>query len=164
MSSLTGHKELDRMLRKLADKTAKKAAAGGVRASLTPVAQAMRKGVTASGAPADVKRAARKTIKAKVKKSRGFVGSAKVGFGVGKQREAKRSGKRTGGVGISGANVHWFVLGTGQRQTASGRSTGSIDPALSGIAADAVQASRQAAVDAAKKKIRAIIEKDARQR
>lgn len=51
---------------------------------------------------------------------------AKVGSGVGikfkkirkdaaKRKESKR--KKTGGVGISAANLHWFILGTDERTT-----------------------------------------------
>lgn len=54
-----------------------------------------------------------------------------VGFGVGRgqarrrRTPANRSGRRSG-VGIGARNAHWFVQGTGERKTRSGRRTGRI--------------------------------------
>lgn len=51
--------------------------------------------------------------------------TAKVGFGVGKKKEAKpRKTKRKsrGGVGIGAQNIHWWVAGTKDRFTGSARS------------------------------------------
>lgn len=49
--------------------------------------------------------------------SRGVITRAKVGFNVGKrgkdQWRRKRSGP--GGIGIGGQNVHWWIMGTGDR-------------------------------------------------
>ena len=38
--------------------------------------------------------------------------SGKVGVGVGKRTQSAVVGRRTGGVGISAANFHWWVLGS----------------------------------------------------
>lgn len=54
-----------------------------------------------------------------------------VGFGVGRGKVRRRrtpvnrSGRRSG-VGIGARNAHWFVQGTGERKTRSGRRAGRI--------------------------------------
>lgn len=57
--------------------------------------------------------------------------TVKVGFGVGRGKARRRrtppnNSGRTSGVGLSARNAHWFVQGTGERKTRSGRRTGRI--------------------------------------
>lgn len=163
MTTITGDKALDRRLKRLGGKGASKAARAGVRAALTPVAQAMRKAVTASDASADLKRAARKTISSRFAKSMGRgEKQAKVGFGVGKKKEAKRSGNNRGGVGVGSANIHWFALGTQNRSTGDGHHTGRVEAVFAGLAEQALNASKAASLEKARKKIAQVIDKEAR--
>lgn len=164
MATITGDKALDRKLRQLAGRGASKAATAGIRAALTPVAQAMRRAVTASDASPELKRAARKTIKSRFAKTFGRGRKqAKVGFGVGKKADAGRSGRNRGGVGISSNNVHWFVLGTKNRQQkTTGRNTGRVRDVFSGLAEQALNAASSQALEKARKKIAQVIEKEAR--
>lgn len=66
----------------------------------------------------------RKAVKSRFKKGK-FEITAKVGFGVGKKsKKAKvlnRKGNRKGGVGIDANNIHWWVAGTKQRFTGTGK-------------------------------------------
>ena len=73
----------------------------------------------------------------------------KVGAGVGKQTKARKakaadraaagkSGAKKG-VGISAANVHWPILGTANRQTKSGKSTGRMPPQVPDIVRNGVK-------------------------
>jgi hypothetical protein len=82
--------------------------------------------------------------------------AGKVGAGVGKQTKARkaraadraaqgRSGAKKG-VGISASNVHWPILGTGQRQTKSGKSTGRMPPQIPDIVKNGVRAGYPQAV------------------
>jgi len=56
---------------------------------------------------------------------------AKVGLGVGKRK--KPPPRTRSGVGVSKQNIHWFVLGTKERVTKTGKPRGKIEPMLSGI-------------------------------
>lgn len=174
--ALLGSKELDRKLNKLSKKSSKKALVAGIRAGMTPLVRAMRSAIKNSKASTELKREARRAIGARFGKTRKEnVRVAKVGFGVGKRGAqlrttyrakakkagGKRGGKR-GGVGISGANVHWFVLGTVERQKEStGQETGSIDDVFGDVTRKALSAATQSMVDAARRKITQVIEKEA---
>lgn len=175
--TLTGDKKLDKVLIRLTGVTSRKAAIAGVRAMMTPIAQEMRKGVTRSGVSVDLRRPARKTIKAKLTKSKfgttkGTVQSAKVGFGVGKQKIPPRSGNNTGGVGVSANDIHWFVLGAGPRWLKkgsrngpkTGHRTGSIAPVFKGIAAAALASSKAKSIAAAMRAIWKVMRKEAAKR
>lgn len=99
-----------------------------------------------AGVPPDkkeIKRALGMRVDAKGGKSRNQQ-RAKVGAGVGKSSkvEAQRSGRNTGGVGIGGANIHWALLGTKKRETAAGKSTGSMPPQLPGLIQNSTLAAR----------------------
>lgn len=162
MATITGDKQLDRKLKRLGRRGGKKAAAAGVRASLTPVRKAMRAAINASGASKELKRAARKTVASRFKKSRKTGRKeAKVGLGVGKQKKPnKRSG--TAGVGISKTNIHWFVLGTDERKTKSGRNAGRIEGVFGDVTDTAFARSQSDAIAAARKKIDQVIQQEAR--
>lgn len=82
----------------------------------------------------------RVAVKGRLIKKRGEV-AGKVGFGVGK-KGTRRSGEKEGprpagrGVGISGRNIYWWVLGTSSRSTrahATGRMP-AMQPGLAAIA------------------------------
>ena len=63
-------------------------------------------------------------VKSKFKRGKKTI-TAKVGFGVGKKKgktyPVNRKGNRKGGVGIDGNNVHWWVAGTDNRWTGTGK-------------------------------------------
>ena len=87
----------------------------------------------------------RKTVGITVKRNRRGRITAKVGFRVGKKKDlqAVRSGRNKGGVGISGQNVHWWILGAGlkspprKRRTMNNASTGIMRPQQPGVVRDA---------------------------
>lgn len=182
MQTVEGLDALQRKLMNLEDKGAQKAIRAGIRAGLSPVAKALRAAVNSSGASPAMKREARKLVgrrygKAKVTGRTGSV-EAKVGFGVGmrpsgkkararaasKRGEAKalRALSRRPGVGISQSNIHWFVLGTKDRRQKKGRRTGRIPALLAGLAQKAAAQSSQAALEAARVKIKEVIESEAK--
>lgn len=117
--------------------------------AVTPIKKAIRKQVNSATTSQEVKRAARLTIGSSVKKQKDGTYGAKAGLGVGKpskkKREAatKRAQSGWAGVGLSAANIHWFVLGTKERtQKTTGRATGKIQPVLKGLVPIAVNSAR----------------------
>lgn len=115
---VTGDAALDALLREMAGKVADKAIMSGLRAGLSHVTKAIRGEIPQPSV--------RKAIGNKLKKYRSGTVVAKVGAGVGPRtrKELGPRGKRPG-VGISGRNVHWYILGTKQRtQKKTGRRTG----------------------------------------
>lgn len=167
---LLGKPELDRKLNHLSGKASKRAIVAGIKASLIPIARAMRTGVNASSASHELKKAARQSIGSRFTRKRWeSVREAKVGFAVGKSKKsvAKRSAKRgegRPGAGVSASNIHWFVLGTDERTTKSGKSTGRIEGVFAGVTDAAVGAAGQASLAAASKKIQQVIHREARKR
>lgn len=165
---LLGDKELDRKLRRLGEKSSKKAIVAGIRASMTPIAKAMRAAINASEASPELKREARKSIGARFGKvfGRSDVREAKVGFSVGKKQKKlkKTGGGKSGGVGVSARNIHWFVLGTDEREHKSGRATGQIANVFGQVTRLAMAGSAAASLAAARKKIKQVIEREARKR
>jgi hypothetical protein len=166
---LLGDKELSRKLDALGGRASRRAITTGVSAALTPLARAMRSAVNASSASADLKRAARATIGKRFSTTRVSRNEkqAKAGFAVGKPSKVKaaKARKRSaagGGVGVSAANIHWFVLGTADRTTKSGHSTGRISPAFTGVMQQAFSASQSTMVAVARAKISQVIEREAR--
>lgn len=137
---ITGDKELDAALQRLKLGTANKVA----RPALAKGARVLLKNMKGRVPPDKkyIKRALGMVVDAKGGEKKDEQ-RAKVGAGVGKSSkvEAKRSGKNTGGVGIGGPNVHWALLGTGQRKTESGRSTGAMPPQVPGLVQDAAKSS-----------------------
>lgn len=166
---LLGDKALTRKLDRLSKSGSKKAIVAGIRASMTPIAKAMRAAINASEASPKLKREARKTIGARFAK--GFkqrnVREAKVGFSVGKKKKAiakATAAHEGGGVGLSAANIHWFVLGTDERQQKSGKATGKIEGVFGDVTRQALATSAPASVAAARKKIKQVIEREARKK
>jgi len=160
-ATVTGDRLIDRRLANLTKKGTKRAITAGIRAGMTPMARALRSGINATSASRKLKRAARKSVAKRFKKNRAAnVREAKVGFGVGRGKgKVSAMGK---GVGISKQNIHWFVLGTDQRQTKDGQKTGRIEDMFSGLAQAALASSAQPAMDAARAKISQVIAQEAR--
>lgn len=164
-----GDKELRRRLEHVRGPGAAKALYAGVRAGMTPVARALRAAVNAAPASQAMKAAARKTVAQRFSKSRYGQFAAKIGFGVGKQTKSQKAKAqaRAGagrGVGISKSNIHWFVLGTSQRETDAGRATGKIQPVLSGLTSQALSSGGNSSLAAARQKISQVIAKEAAKR
>lgn len=129
---VTGINELDKALANLDTKVARKVTRTAVNAGLTAMAKGIRTAISAAPISPQLKRALKRAVGKRFNRTRRGSKdmSAKAGFGVGKKRKtrvAKRSGKTKGGVGLSAANAHWFLLGTKDRTTkTSGRYTGRI--------------------------------------
>ena len=118
-AKITGDKALDRKLSHLSDKGQARATKSAIGKALTVIARGIRNAI-----PPNLK-SVKKTVGTKNKKNkRKGIHEAKVGLGVGKQKKQARAGKP--GVGISKANVHWWALGTGERQKKDGQSTGAM--------------------------------------
>lgn len=153
LNAISGVEQLHKTIDQINDDVSKKDAAKVVRSVAANIAKAMRTEVTKSNASADLKRAARRAIKQRMKKAfgskRGSSKEAKVGFGVGKPAEANRSGHNRGGVGVSSKNIHWFVLGTGERATNTGHATGRVQAVFAGLASKAVGGARLSALQKA---------------
>jgi len=159
-ATVTGDRLIDRRLANLTKKGTKRAIAAGTNAAMTVLGRALRSAINATSASPELKRATRKSVGKRFKKNRAAnVREAKVGFGVGK-RARKAAGKK--GVGIAKENIHWFVLGTDQRQTKDGQKTGRIEDMFSGLAQAALASSAQPAMDAARAKISQVIAQEAR--
>jgi hypothetical protein len=194
-AELLGDRELKRKLDRLSRKGSKKAIEAGVRAGMQPVAKAMRAGINmTSDASPELKREARKTIGARiVKATKKEERQGKVGFKVGKRKAAigkavaareKRiaKGAKGGGVGVSAANVHWFVLGTKKRKldspvvAAIGRTkggdmiirrvqqTGKVGPVFGDVTRQAVASASGAFFATAKQKTLQVIQKEAKKK
>ena len=174
---LLGDKELTRKLDRLSKSGSKRAITAGIQAGMTPIAKAMRAGINATDASPYLKREARKTIGSQFAKAyKRDVREAKVGFSVGKKQGAIKKavaarGKRMaagkgggGGVGISAANIHWFVLGTDERQHKSRHPTGQIANIFGGVTRLALAGSAGASLAAARRKIKQVIEREARKK
>jgi len=178
--AVLGDKELDRKLRRLATKSSKKAIVAGINASMTPLARSMRKAITAVKASDELKREARRAIGKRFGKNkagaRRGIREAKVGFSVGKKRSAAKpkGGGQSRGVGISAANIHWFVLGTHKRYLTKGRGghwplpaghyTGRIASIFGDVTRLAFAGTSAAMTEAARKKIKQVIEREARKK
>lgn len=171
-AQITGDKELIRKFQRLETKGARKAMRAGIGAGMTPIAKALRAAINATAASTELKREARKTVGKKFGKVKGGPAKgqieAKVGYAVGKKTtKQERPGKK--GVGISAANIHWFVLGltktTGTRRLKhgslrgpkAGHPTGLIEPPFAGTMQRARAASQDAALAAARAKISQVI-------
>ena len=117
---LTGDKALDRKLKFLERKAANRAARAGLGKGARLAAKKIKAEV-----PSSLK-SVRRAIGHSVKKGKGGITTAKAGAAVGKASKAKAPKRSSGGgVGISRANIHWWILGTGDRtQKTTGRATG----------------------------------------
>lgn len=181
-------KGLDKMLKRLDElKTvsAKRAATAAVKGALPVLAADVRKRATQAPASTAVKREARKTVRWRLIKmgealrgARALASVGKVGFGVGKQSAAKKAkasarAKSGHGVGLSQGTVHWFVLGTEERYSATQRSssrgnsaralhhTGRIEAVLKKCIPAAMRGSSRRAMEAARKKSAVVLRREA---
>lgn len=117
MAAVTGATELTRLYQELSKGVANRIA----RPALMKAGRVAVKRVKAT-IPSRMKDARRiislKSIKTK---TNGGVAGVKVGAAVGmsktKQKESKTRPQGKKGVGISGANIHWFFMGTASRET-----------------------------------------------
>jgi len=114
---ITGDKALDKALNDIGTKVAARVMTRSIRAGLGVLREAIKDEVT----PRSVKRAIGSRFKKK-KRNQGY--RAVVGGAVGKRNKGK--GGTRGGVGIAKQNVHWYLMGTSGRQTASGAGRGSM--------------------------------------
>ena len=186
-TGLSGLDELRRTLNTTKDKIVRRASKAGINAGLVPLVRAMRAAINAAPAAPHAKREARKKLHrdyridarktlAKRLQKKGGETIGKAGFGVGKQTKAKLA-KAASGVGISSSNVHWFVLGTKERDLSEktkgrGRSarqvktghakhpTGKIDPLLKGVTTMAAGTAGPAMVEAARRKIQEVMARE----
>ena len=123
-ATLTGDKKLDRKLKELADKSARKVAAQGIRAGMRVIA----KGIKAEIPPH--MKSARKAVSSRFAKAKGGPNKGiiqakagnvgpqlKRGKGKGKRFIGARAegAKKRPGVGIGRRNLHWILLGTAER-------------------------------------------------
>jgi hypothetical protein len=165
---VTGIPELDRRLRGLSDKLQRKVGNPAVKAGLTVYAKAMRAAVPAGLPTVKAAMGSRMLTASQVRKSGlppGSVGG-KAGGGVGKKsgsksdkRAAKRGARgKGGGVGIGARNIHWWVMGTKGRRTAT-HSTGRM-PAHPVVRQAASQA-QSAALSAMKSKLTEALAREA---
>jgi len=189
-AGMRGLKELTQTLNTLATTGAKRAAKAGLNSSLAALLQGMKAAINAAAIDsphaAELKAIARKALGKRLEKQHGGT-SGKAGFGVGKgkalQRKLATAAKRHlkvggAGVGISASNIHWFVLGTRERDTGmkthgrgakarqvpTGRAshpTGRIQPLFGGVIASAVEASQGAMIEAARAKVEQVLAAEA---
>lgn len=124
-SEVLGVKQLQRKLNTLKASTQNKLERASVTAGLRATAKAMKSEVPSTW------KEGRKAIGFSFVRGKGkFAGTtfAKAGVGAGIKKKAREKreaskGSRAGekGVGLSTANMHWFVLGTAERKTGSKR-------------------------------------------
>ena len=107
-ATLTGDKALDRKLKRLADKEAKKIARKAVRSGMAVVGKALKQ-----AAP---DKPTRKSIGNRQKRSKGLLVTAKIGINVAKKKNKKVY------------TALWTTLGTAVRKTKSGANRGRIQP------------------------------------
>lgn len=170
LATVTGDKQIQRKLRHLGTRVAKRAMTAGINASMTVLNKGMRAAINATDVDSNLKREARRSIGKRFKRggtSRMGVTTAqvaKLGFKVGKKKakQDKRTTSSSGGVGASVRNIHWFVLGTKERRHDSGSPTGRIQGVFGNVTAQAMASSSGAAVVAARAKVGQVILRDAR--
>lgn len=127
---LTGQRRLDKNLAKLTRSVANKIARAGLSKGARLAAKKIKAEIPSR------QKSVRASIGSSVRKAtsgaaKGLT-TAKAGANVGRQtaakqkRAAERAQKRGGqaGSGIGPANVHWYLLGTGERRHKLGRRTG----------------------------------------
>lgn len=95
--------------------------------TLLALSKDLKQQTRAAPIPPSVAKRAAATIAYSMKKPR----PPRVGYSVGKQRARPHTGP---GVGLSKVNIHWAVLGTQERRTRRGRSTGRMSAFLRGVA------------------------------
>lgn len=186
-------RQLQRNLQRIANGLPKKVMRPAVGAAMKPLKKSIRQQVNASQASTAVKREARKTIGYRYAKDKGGQPQAKAGFGVGKptKRKKMKAHERNvygqggaglaRGVGLSAANVHWFVFGTKPRRLQNraiippdefgdfrtllpGASTGAIPAYFRGAIVRAVSGATREVAQAMALRVRELLSKEARKR
>lgn len=156
---VTGIKELDARLKSLDEKVQRKLGKRAVSAALRVLAKSIKAQVPPSN------KSVRKAINSRFSKTKGGANrgltEAKVGAGVGKQKKPEGRGKRPG-VGISGNNVHWWILGTQERQTKAGHLTGAMPAIGLNIVKDGFKAGEAEAESKIIQNLREGIEREAK--
>jgi len=118
--TVTGHTKIDAALRRISDpKSVNRIARKAITAGQRLVVSAIKREIP--GSLKDAKAA----IGSKFRRAKTGQVSARVGAAVGKKQEA-RTRRKSGGVGIGAANIHWAILGTGQRFTRKGYARGAM--------------------------------------
>ena len=110
MELLGADRQIRRLLLLSDAKTIRKCATPGLKAAIAVILTAQQDAVPKG--LVDVRRALGSRL---LKASQGL--GAKAGAGVGKKMTASPKKRTKPGVGISGRNVHWYVLGTKDRET-----------------------------------------------
>lgn len=115
---VTGIEELDARLIELEARTQNQIARAALRRATTVFLQHVRRAITSHPQLSTVmKRRFRQLLGQARERTPAGTAGRKAGFGVGKKRKLipGRSGLNSGGVGISGLNIHWALLGTKDR-------------------------------------------------
>ena len=188
-ATLLGPKELSRQLDHLSKSGSKRAIVAGIKAGMKPIAKRMRAEIQSTAKPDGwsaegfkaIRREAKRSIGTRfAKKYRKDIREAKVGVAVGKRKKMRQraigkamegrvkraaAGKAGGkGVGVSLANIHWFFLGTADRATKAGHPTGKIQAVFKHVTRMALASSAGASLAAARRKIKQVIEREARKK
>lgn len=148
---------LDTIQRRLeaVGKAAPRIAAAGIRAGLGEITKGIR-----SELPPEYKHlspAIQHRFKRKDRRGRLV---AKSGAGVGKKRIPKRKHAEDGGVGLSSQNIHWGILGTGERVTRKRRQRrGKMPPILGDVVEQGFNRAQSAAEAKIVQKCRAELDK-----
>lgn len=123
-AKVKGDKLIDKQFLKVAGRGSRSAAKAGLSKAMTIIARGIRAAIPPKAK--SVKKAVGQRH-AKGGKRGSLEFSAKVGLGVGKASKSKKErDPDKPGVGISKANVHWWELGTTNRKTRKGKSTGAM--------------------------------------
>lgn len=152
--TVTGAKELNKLLETLKVGSANKVMRGGLAKGTRIILKSMKAQV-----PSQYK-SAKKALGAINKKNRIGVHQAKVGAGVGKAASAEGKSKRRGSVGIGGRNIHWFILGTEKRTTEAGQDRGAMPAVLANVVKAGFAGAASSAMAAIVAHVKAGIEKE----
>ena len=145
--TVTGDKEIDRMLRQLEEREADRALNEALEVGGRTALRSMKAHVPARYK--DAKKAL--DMRFRKKKRRNHQGIT-VGAGVGRLGKVRsRSGRP--GVGITKETIHWFLHGTGRRRTKAGKNRGKMPPVLH----DVVEKGFEAAEPSVKQEMLAVI-------
>lgn len=160
-NQITGIAEVDQHLVDLESRARRQIVRNATNQGLTVIAKAIRQAIDQQpGISKELRRALKRLVGKRFRKrKRSDQIDAIAGFGVGaagKKRDAQRSGKNRGGVGLSALNVHWFALGTQPRRNAAGHYRGAITP----IRAVAIAYAASAETAAEKIKVTALLKID----
>jgi hypothetical protein len=112
--TLTGDGALISTLNGLRDSVARRA----IKKGLTKAVRILTKGMKAQ-VPVNLK-SMKRAIGGRIGSGHRGKFTAKAGAAVGKAAKAEPRPRKNRGVGIGGSNIHWWILGTGQRTSSRG--------------------------------------------